>query len=178
MVVTWGSAGAVTQQWDGKGRSVLGSLHSQRIFPLCFAARPCAEDAGAVQRRVLGLLCQEEPAWHGGGGSHCGHLHRASLCPLLALGMGCHVWLRTMTPVSICARLVGHSCYGAVWGTAVPEEQCLAGDTGTQTTQGTLGHSSIMMVLGIPCSFQSWWSVPLFQGAVLAYGVSPGCYSL
>lgn len=113
-----------------------------------------------------------------GGGSHCGHLHRASLCPLLALGMGCHVWLRTMTPVSICARLVGHSCYGAVWGTAVPEEQCLAGDTGTQTTQGTLGHSSIMMVLGIPCSFQSWWSVPLFQGAVLAYGVSPGCYSL
>lgn len=123
--------------------------------------------------------CCARRSLHGtGGGSHCGHLHRASLCPLLALGMGCHVWLRTMTPVSICARLVGHSCYGAVWGTAVPEEQCLAGDTGTQTTQGTLGHSSIMMVLGIPCSFQSWWSVPLFQGAVLAYGVSPGCYSL
>lgn len=41
------------------GRSVLGSLRSQRIFPLCFSARPCAEDAGAAPRGVLGGLCWE-----------------------------------------------------------------------------------------------------------------------
>lgn len=57
------------------GRSVLGSLRSQRIFPLCFSARPCAEDAGAAPRGVLGGLCWEEPARCRGGhwGSHRGH---------------------------------------------------------------------------------------------------------
>lgn len=70
------------------GRLSLSSLLSQRIFPVfyCQVSCGCQGSVGECPGiAVLGKACLVPGRrW----GSHCGHLHRASLCPSLALGGG------------------------------------------------------------------------------------------